>query len=59
MVMGPLSYMCKWKSGESLPGVEHKPKKMKETHSVTREYHRDLDWFSMKQYINEKLIRWV
>nr|QSH89921.1 ATP-dependent protease proteolytic subunit [Verbena officinalis] len=54
-----LSYMCKSKSGGSLPGVEHKPKKMKETHSGTRKYHRDLDKISMKQYINEKLIRKV
>lgn len=46
--------MCKSKSGVSLPGVEHKPKKMKEAHSGTRKYHRDLDWISMKEYINEK-----
>lgn len=51
--------MYKENSGKSLPRVEHKPKKMKETQSVTRKYHRDLDWISMKQYINEKLIRWV
>ena len=35
--------MYKSKSGRPLPGVEHKPKKMKETRSGTRKYHRDLD----------------
>lgn len=35
--------MRKSKEGGSLPGVEHKPKKMKETHSETRKPHRDLD----------------
>jgi hypothetical protein len=49
--------MYKSKSGESLPGVEHKPKKIKGTRSGTRKRHRDLDWISMKQYINDKLIR--
>lgn len=48
--------MCKSKSGRSLPGVEHKPKKIEATRSGTRKRHRDLDWISMKQYINEKLI---
>lgn len=38
-----LSYMCKSKSGRSLPGVEHKPKRIKETRSRTRKLHRDLD----------------
>ncbi|KAG5626504.1 hypothetical protein H5410_011722 [Solanum commersonii] len=46
--------MYKSKSGGSLPGVEHKPKKMKQTHSGTRKYHRGLDLISMKEYINEK-----
>lgn len=31
---GHLSYMCKSKSGESLLGVEPKPKKMEEAHSI-------------------------
>lgn len=48
--------MCKSKSGGYLPGVEHKPKKIKEAHLRTRKLHRDLDWISMKQSINEKLI---
>jgi hypothetical protein len=38
---GHLSYMCKSKSGGSLLGVEHKPKKMEEAHSGTRKWHRD------------------
>lgn len=52
-----LSYMCKEKSGRPLPGVEHKPKRLEEAHSGTRKLHRDLDWISMKQYINERLVR--
>jgi len=35
--------MRKSKEDGSLPGVEHKPKKMKETHSGTRKPHRDWD----------------
>ncbi|KAL3648307.1 hypothetical protein CASFOL_007731 [Castilleja foliolosa] len=35
--------VCIKVSGGPLPGVEHKPKKIKETHSGTRKYHRDLD----------------
>ena len=50
-----LSYMCKLRSGRSLPGVEHKPKRIEEAHSGTRKWHRNLDWISMKQYINERL----
>lgn len=46
--------MCKSKWSQSLPRVEQKPKKRKETHSGTRKYHRG--WL-MKQYINEKLIQ--
>ena len=38
-----LSYMCKSNSGRSLPGVEHKPKRVEEAHSGTRKLHRDLD----------------
>lgn len=49
--------MRKEKSGRPLPGVEHKPKRLEEAHSGTRKLHRDLDWISMKQYINERLVR--
>lgn len=31
-----LSYMCKLKSGGSLPGVEHKPKRIQKAHLRTR-----------------------
>jgi len=48
--------MCKSKSGRSLLGVEHKPKRIKEAHSGTRECYRDLNWIPMKEYINEKLV---
>lgn len=34
--------MYKKNSGKSLPRVEHKPKKIKETQLVTRKYYRDL-----------------
>lgn len=57
MVLGHLSYMYKSKSGGSLLGVEHKPKKIEEAQSGTRKLHRDLNYISMKQYINEKLVR--
>jgi len=53
---GHLPYMCKSKSGRSLLGVEHKPKRIKEAHSGTRECYRDLNWIPMKEYINEKLV---
>lgn len=35
--------MCKSKSGGSLLGVEHKPKRIEEDQSGTRKLHRDLD----------------
>lgn len=39
--MGAFALYVQIKSGKSLLGVEHKPKKIEETHSGTRKCRRD------------------
>ena len=52
--MGVFALYGKIKSGESLLGVEYKPKKMEEAHSETRKCHRDLNLISMKERLYQR-----
>lgn len=39
-----LTYMRKWNSGKSSPGVEQEPKRIERAHSGTRKLHRNLNF---------------
>ena len=41
---GHLTYMRKWNSGKSSPGVEQEPKIIERAHSGTRKLHRNLNF---------------